>query len=129
MKGYHADIEEETKNNTDFRKALYTGKYQQLVVMSLKPGEDIGEEIHDTVDQFFRIEEGEAKAIIDGVETVLKEDDVVIVPAGSDHNLINTSKTKVLKLYTIYAPPNHPDGTVHKTKAEAEEYEKEHHHS
>jgi len=127
MKGYHADIEEETKNNTNFRKVLYTGKYQQLVVMSLKPGEDIGEEIHETVDQFFRIEEGEAKAIIDGVETVLKEDDVVIVPAGSNHNLINTSKTEDLKLYTIYAPPNHPDGTIHKTKTEAEEYEKEHH--
>jgi mannose-6-phosphate isomerase-like protein (cupin superfamily) len=127
MKGYIANIEKETKKNANFRKVLYTGKYQQLVAMSLKPGEDIGEEIHDNVDQFFRIEEGEAKAIVDGEETILKKDDVVVVPAGSNHNLINTSKTKDLKLYTIYAPPNHPDKTVHKTKAEAEEYEKDHH--
>jgi mannose-6-phosphate isomerase-like protein (cupin superfamily) len=129
MKGYHADIEEETKKNNNFRKVLYTGKYQQLVAMSLKPGEDIGEEIHETVDQFFRIEEGEAKVVIDGEETQLKEDDVVIVPAGSNHNLFNVSSSDDLKLYTIYTPPNHPDGTIHKTKAEAEEYEKEHHHS
>ena len=127
MAGYHTDIEEETKNNNNFRKVLYTGKYQQLVVMSLKPGEDIGEEVHDSVDQFFRIEEGCAKVIIDGIETLLEEDDVVIVPAGSKHNLVNTSNDKTLKLYTIYAPPNHPDKTVHETKEEAEEYEKSQH--
>jgi mannose-6-phosphate isomerase-like protein (cupin superfamily) len=125
--GYIDDIEEKTLDNTNFRQVLFTGKHMQLVVMALKPGEDIGEEIHDHVDQFFRIEQGEAKVIIDGEEAILKEDMVAIVPAGAKHNLINTSNVD-LKLYTIYAPPNHPDGTVHKDKAEAEEYEKEHHH-
>jgi mannose-6-phosphate isomerase-like protein (cupin superfamily) len=95
--------------------------------MSLKPGEDIGKEIHDGVDQFFRVEKGRAKFVVDGKETVVKEDEVAIVPAGSEHNVINASKTKDLKLYTIYSPPNHPDGTVHKNKKEAEEYEKMHH--
>jgi len=125
--GYIDDIEEKTLNNNNFRQVLYTGKYMQLVVMSLEPGDDIGEEVHESVDQFFRIEEGEAKVIIDGKEDVLKEDMVAIVPAGSLHNVINTSDVD-LKLYTIYAPPNHPDGTINKDKAEAEEYEKEHHH-
>ncbi|KUK75903.1 MAG: hypothetical protein XD93_1205 [candidate division WS6 bacterium 34_10] len=125
--GYIDDIEEKTLDNTNFRQVLFTGKHMQLVVMALKPGEDIGEEIHENVDQFFRIEQGEAKVIIDGEEDVLKEDMVAIVPAGAKHNLINTSNVD-LKLYTIYAPPNHPDGTVHKDKAEAEEYEKEQHH-
>jgi mannose-6-phosphate isomerase-like protein (cupin superfamily) len=125
--GYIDDIEEKTLDNTNFRQVLFTGKHMQLVVMSLKPGEDIGEEIHEHVDQFFRIEQGEAKVIIDGEEAILKEDMVAIVPAGAKHNLINTSNVD-LKLYTIYAPPNHPDGTIHKDKAEAEEYEKEHHH-
>ena len=125
--GYIDDIEEKTKSNTNFRKVLHTGKYMQLVVMCLKVGEEIGEEIHDSVDQFFRIEEGEAKVIIDGVESILKEDMIVIVPAGSKHNVVNNSNVD-LKLYTIYSPSNHPDGTVHATKAEADEYEKEHHH-
>jgi mannose-6-phosphate isomerase-like protein (cupin superfamily) len=125
--GYIDDIEEKTLDNNNFRQVLFTGKHMQLVVMALKPGEDIGEEIHDHVDQFFRIEQGEAKVIIDGEEAILKEDMVAIVPAGAKHNLINTSNVD-LKLYTIYAPPNHPDGTIHKDKAEAEEYEKEHHH-
>ena len=127
MKGYHSDIEKETLNNSYFRKVLFTGKHCQLVVMSLGPGEDIGEEIHDNVDQFFRIEEGEAKVIIDSEEFNAKGDDVIIIPAGSKHNLINTSKDKNLKLYTIYSPPNHPDGTINKDKKEAEEYEKDHH--
>jgi len=125
--GYIDDIEEKTLDNANFRQVLFTGKHMQLVVMALKPGEDIGEEIHENVDQFFRIEQGEAKVIIDGEEDVLKEDMVAIVPAGAKHNLINTSNVD-LKLYTIYAPPNHPGGTVHKDKAEAEEYEKEQHH-
>ena len=124
---YLDNIETETLGNDNFRKVLYTGKHMQLVVMSLKPGEDIGEEVHETVDQFFRVEQGEAKVVIDGEENILKEDMVTIVPAGSLHNVINISDVD-LKLYTIYAPPNHPDGTVHKDKAEAEEYEKEHHH-
>ena len=125
--GYLDDIEEKTLNNSNFREVLYTGKYMQLVVMCLKPGEDIGEEVHEKVDQFFRIEQGEAKVKIDSEESVLKEDMVVIIPAGSLHNIVNVSDVD-LKLYTIYTPPNHPDGTVHKDKAEADEYEKEHHH-
>jgi mannose-6-phosphate isomerase-like protein (cupin superfamily) len=127
MKGYHADIEKETLKNTNFRKVLYTGRHSQLVVMSLKPGEDIGLEVHHNLDQFFRIEEGVGKAIIDREEFSVKDDDVVIVPGGSKHNIINTSKKNDLKLYTIYSPPSHPEGTVHKTKKEAEEYEKKHH--
>ncbi|MCK9415034.1 MAG: cupin domain-containing protein [Candidatus Dojkabacteria bacterium] len=125
--GYIDDIEEKTLNNSNFREVLYTGKHMQLVVMCLKPGEDIGEEVHDKVDQFFRVEQGEAKVKIDSEESILKEDMVAIVPAGSLHNVINVSDVD-LKLYTIYTPPNHPDGTVHKDKAEADEYEREHHH-
>ena len=117
--GYIDNIEEKTQGNSNFRQVLYTGKHMQLVVMSLKPGEDIGEEVHDTVDQFFRIEEGEAKFIIDGVESLVKEDMVAIVPAGSLHNVINNSSTEDLKLYTIYSPANHPEGTIHATKEEA----------
>ncbi len=125
--GYIDDIEEKTKQNSNFRKVLYTGKHMQLVVMSLKPGEDIGEEVHDTVDQFFRIEEGQATVVIDGEESILEEDMVAIVPAGSRHNVINTGDTD-LKLYTIYSPANHPDGTVHVTREEAMAAEEEHHH-
>lgn len=117
--GYIDNIEEKTQGNSNFRQVLYTGKHMQLVVMSLKPGEDIGEEVHNTVDQFFRIEEGEAKFIIDGVESLVKEDMVAIVPAGSLHNVINNSSTEDLKLYTIYSPANHPEGTIHATKDEA----------
>lgn len=117
--GYIDNIEEKTQGNSNFRQVLYTGKHMQLVVMSLKPGEDIGEEVHDTVDQFFRIEEGEAKFIIDGVESLVKKDMVAIVPAGSLHNVINNSSTEDLKLYTIYSPANHPEGTIHATKEEA----------
>lgn len=126
MTGYYGNIEKETLNNNFFRKVLYTGKHSQLVVMSLKPNEEIGEEIHETVDQFFRIEQGQAKFVVDGEETIVSEDEVFIVPAGSKHNVINISD-KELKLYTIYSPPNHPDGTVHQTKKEAEEYENTHH--
>lgn len=129
MTGYHTNIEVETLNNNYFRKVLYTGKYSQLVVMALKPGEEIGNEIHQNVDQFFRIEQGEAKVVLNNGETefTVKEDEVFIVPAGTWHNVINVSD-KDLKLYTIYSPPNHPDGTIHQTKQEAEEYEKAHHH-
>lgn len=126
--GYTDNIEERTLENSNFRKVLYTGKFMQLVVMTLKPGEDIGEEVHDTVDQFFRIEQGQAKVIMDGQETILTDDMVAIVPAGTLHNVINISEEKELKLYTIYAPSNHPENTIHVTKEEAEEYEKEHHH-
>ena len=127
MTGYVDNIEKITLDNTNFRKVLFTGKHMQLVVMTLKPGEDIGEEVHETVDQFFRIDSGDGKVIIDGEESEIKDGSAVIVPAGAKHNVINTSDAKDLKLYTIYAPPNHPDGTVHKDKAEADEYEKAHH--
>ncbi|MFH1244264.1 MAG: cupin domain-containing protein [bacterium] len=119
MQGYTSNIEELTKGNTNFRQVLYTGKYMQLVVMKLNVGEEIGMEVHPTVDQFFRIEVGQAKFIVDGEETEVKEEGVFIVPAGSEHNVINTGIGE-LRLYTIYAPPNHLDGTIHATKAEAE---------
>jgi mannose-6-phosphate isomerase-like protein (cupin superfamily) len=119
LKGYVVDIEKETKKNTDFRRVLYTGKYSQLVLMSIKPGEEIGEETHEDVDQFFRFEEGEGKVIIDGVEHRVKDGNGVIVPAGARHNVINTSKLANLKLYTIYSPPEHQDGVVRHTKKEA----------
>jgi mannose-6-phosphate isomerase-like protein (cupin superfamily) len=128
MQGYTGNIEELTLANTNFRQVLYTGKYMQLVVMTLQAGEEIGTEVHETVDQFFRIEEGQAKFVVNGEETEIGEDEVCIVPAGSEHNVINVGEG-ALKLYTIYAPPNHPDGTTHKDKAEAEAYEAEHHHS
>ena len=121
MTGFVGDIEKLTEKNKFFRQVLYTGKYAQLVVMSLQPGEEIGNEVHHTVDQFFRIEEGEAKFVFGGSEEhVVKSGDAVVVPAGTYHNVINNSSKEPLKLYTIYSPPNHPDGTVHKTKAEAE---------
>ncbi|MEM3563958.1 MAG: cupin domain-containing protein [Candidatus Jordarchaeaceae archaeon] len=119
MKGFVVSIEKETKKNTNFRRVLYTGKHSQLVLMSLKPGEEIGEETHDDVDQFFRFEEGEGKVVIDGVEHSVKDGSAVIVPAGARHNVINTSKSANLKLYTIYSPPEHQDGIVHRTKKDA----------
>lgn len=119
MKGYVTDIEKGTENNADFRHVLYTGKHSQLVLMSLKFGEEIGEETHEDVDQFFRFEKGEGKVIIDGVEHSVKGGDAVIVPAGAKHNVINTSKRVNLKLYTIYSPPEHQDGIVRHTKKEA----------
>jgi mannose-6-phosphate isomerase-like protein (cupin superfamily) len=118
MKGYIGDIEKATKENTNFRSVLYTAKSSQLVVMSLNPQEDIGEEIHE-LDQFLRMEEGEGKAFLDGVEYAVKDDWAIVVPAGMKHNVLNTG-TVPLKLYTIYSPPEHKDGTVHKTKTDAE---------
>jgi len=119
MKGYVTAIEKETEKNTDFRRILYTGKYSQLVLMSLKPGEEIGEETHEDVDQFFRFEKGEGKVIIDDLEHKVKDGDAVIVPAGARHNVVNTSKRMNLNLYTIYSPPEHQDGVVRHTKKEA----------
>lgn len=128
MTGYAGNIEKVTLKNKYFRQVVYTGTYQQLVVMCLQPGEEIGDEIHKNVDQFFRIEEGTAKFVFNEKEThTVKAGDAVVVPAGTFHNVVNGSKTEPLKLYTIYAPPNHPDGTVHKTKADAEAAEKEGH--
>jgi mannose-6-phosphate isomerase-like protein (cupin superfamily) len=126
MAGYIADIEKETKENTNFRKVLFTGPQSQLVVMSLKPGEDIGEEVHNDIDQFIRIEEGKGKVVLDGEETAIKDDWATVIPAGTKHNVINTSQEKELKLYTIYSPAEHKDGTIHKTKEEA--MADEHHH-
>ena len=117
--GYTINIEKKTLENTNFREVLYTGAHMQLVVMSLRPLEDIGMEVHPNVDQFFRIEEGQAKVIMNGEETILTDDMVAIVPAGTQHNVINMSDTQELKLYTIYAPANHPEGTIHATKADA----------
>ncbi len=129
MTGYVGPIEKQTLSNNYFRQVLYTGKYTQLVVMCLQPGEEIGNEVHAKVDQFFRIEEGLATFVFGGQEKhQVKEGEAVIVPAGTYHNVINASKEKKLKLYTLYSPPNHPDKTVHKTKAEAEKAEKEEHH-
>ncbi|MDH5440455.1 MAG: cupin domain-containing protein [Candidatus Bathyarchaeota archaeon] len=119
MKGYVVDIEKETERNIDFRRVLYTGRHSQLVLMSIEPGEEIGEETHDDVDQFFRFEEGEGEVIIDGVEHRVKDGNGVIVPAGARHNVINTSKLVNLKLYTIYSPPEHQDGIVRRTRKEA----------
>jgi mannose-6-phosphate isomerase-like protein (cupin superfamily) len=126
-KGFSTDLEKETVKNSDFRRVLYTGKFSQLVLMNIKPGDDIGEEVHDTVDQFFRFEEGEGVVTIDGVEHKVKDGSGVIVPSGARHNVINTSSKKDLKLYTIYSPPEHIDKTVRHTKADAlrepEEYD------
>ena len=123
MAGYHGNIEDLTLTNSYFRQVLFTGKHAQLVLMALKPKEEIGMEVHDSVDQFFRFEKGEGKAVIDGEEYLVKDGDAIIVPAGSEHNVINTSDSGDLKLYTVYSPPNHPDGTIHKTKEEAEKAE------
>lgn len=116
-------LEELTLQNSFFRKVLQTGKHAQLVLMCLKPGEEIGLEVHPNVDQFFRIEKGTGKVVQDGGEEVITDGSAFIVLAGTNHNVINTSDTEDLKLYTVYSPPNHPDGTIHKTKAEAEEHE------
>ena len=119
-KGYNANIEKDTIANTNFRKVLYTGAHSQLVLMSLKPNEEIGMEVHRENDQFFRFEKGEGKCIIDGNEYILADGSVIIVPAGAEHNVINTGATEDLKLYTIYSPAHHKDGVVRATKAEAE---------
>jgi mannose-6-phosphate isomerase-like protein (cupin superfamily) len=118
-KGFVADIEKETLKNTDFRRVLYTGKFSQLVLMCLKPGEEIGEEVHDDVDQFFRFEEGEGAVVIDDVTHAVKDGSAVVVPSSAKHNVLNTSKTANLKLYTIYSPPEHQDKVVRKTREEA----------
>ena len=121
MKGFNANIEKEALENTNFRKVLYTGKHSQLVLMSLKPNEEIGMEIHADNDQFFRFEKGEGKCIIDDNFYELKDGSVIMVPAGAEHNIINTSSSEDLKLYTIYSPAHHKDGIVKTTKKEAED--------
>jgi len=125
MKGFKSNIEKDTLENKNFRKVLYTGKHLQLVLMTLKPGEDIGAEIHPENDQFFRFESGRGKCIIDGNEYHIKDGDVILVPAGAKHNVINADPKHELKMYTIYGPPNHKDGTIRTTKEDAEKKEEE----
>ena len=118
MKGYVTNIEKSTIENSNFRKVLYTAKNSQLVLMSLRPGEEIGEEVHE-LDQFLRIEAGTGKAVLDGVEHLIEDSSAIVVPAGARHNIINTSEDSDMKLYTLYSPPEHRDGVVRLTKAEA----------
>jgi mannose-6-phosphate isomerase-like protein (cupin superfamily) len=125
-KGYHGEIEKLTLENENFRQVLYTGEHCQLVLMSLKPNEEIGMETHTDNDQFFRFESGEGKVLIDGNEYLVKDGDVIIVPSGAEHNVINTSGEKALKMYTIYSPAHHADGIVHATKEIAIADEAEH---
>ncbi len=125
MKGFVSNIEKDTLENENFRKVLYTSKHSQLVLMSLAPNEEIGMEVHKDNDQFFRFEKGQGKCIIDGNEYEIQDGTAVVVPAGSQHNIINVSKTESLKLYTIYSPAHHKDGIVRVTKAEAEASEEE----
>lgn len=127
MAGYLTNIEKKTLDNTDFRRVLFTGPHAQLVVMALRGGEEIGLETHADVDQFIRVEAGHGIAVLDGKEHALEDGSAVVIPAGTSHNIINSSKREPLKLYTIYSPAEHPDGTVHATKAEADVYEREHH--
>lgn len=119
MKGFVADIEKLTEDNGDFRRVLYTGHHLQLVLMSIGPGEEIGEEVHDDRDQFFRVEAGEGELVIDGVSHRVKADHAMIVPAGARHNVKNAGR-EPLKLYTLYGPPEHRDGVVHATKSQAD---------
>jgi len=119
-KGFVTNIESDTLANNNFRKVIFTSKYGQVVLMSLLPNEEIGMEVHEVTDQFFRIDSGEGKVIIDGEEAIIGNGSAVVVPAGSQHNVINTSSENPLKLYTIYMPPHHRDGVIHATKADAE---------
>lgn len=125
IKGFHGNIEKETLENNSFRKVIYTASNSQLVLMSLKPNEEIGEETHKENDQFIRVEKGSGKCVINGLEHELKDGIAILVPAGSKHNVINLSSDMPLKLYTIYSPPHHLDGIVHKTKEEGEKDKKD----
>ena len=127
MSGYVTNIETKTLENEYFREVLFTAEHMQLVVMSLGPGEDIGLETHDDVDQFIRVEAGQGTALLDDEEHALEDGSIVVIPAGTKHNVINASQNEPLKLYTIYTPPEHPHGTINRDKAEAIEYEKKHH--
>lgn len=125
MKGFFANIEKDTLENNNFRKVLYSAKHCQLVLMSLKPGEEIGSEVHEENDQFFRFEQGTGKVIIDDNEYSVEDGSAIIVPSGAEHNVINTSETEALKLYTIYSPAHHKDGIIRATKEEAEANEED----
>jgi mannose-6-phosphate isomerase-like protein (cupin superfamily) len=127
MSGYSINIEEKTLQGNNFREVLYTTQRSQLVIMTLRPGEEIGMEHHTGHDQFIRVEAGRGVAILDGENHPLEDGVAVVIPAGTEHNVINTSTTEPMRLYTLYTPPEHPDGIVHATKAEADEYERHHH--
>lgn len=125
MTAYVGALESLTLKNSSFRRVIFTAVHSQIVLMSLLPGEEIGEEVHSDVDQFFRVEQGEAGFVFGEREPRLARDgDAVLVPAGTQHNVVNTSRTKLLKMYTIYSPPNHPEGTIHETRADAEAAER-----
>ena len=127
MSGYSTNIEKKTLENRNFREVLHTAPHSQLVVMTLQPGEEIGLERHENGDQFIRVESGQGEAIMDGERHALSDGTAVVIPAGAEHNVINTSPTEPLRLYTVYSPPQHPDGTVNRTKQEAEEDERARH--
>jgi mannose-6-phosphate isomerase-like protein (cupin superfamily) len=128
MSGYSINLEEKTLNGNNFREVLYTTQRSQLVIMTLQPGEEIGLEKHEGHDQFIRVEAGQGAAILDGERHALEDGVAVVIPAGTEHNVINTSDSEPMRLYTLYTPPEHPDGIVHATKADADEYEKQHGH-
>lgn len=121
MHGFHIDIEKKTLENENYREVLYTAPNSQLVIMTLEPGEEIGMETHEEHDQFIRIEEGVGAAILNGEEVELKDGSALVIPAGTQHNVINTSENDKLRLYTIYTPPEHPEGTIHATKEDDHE--------
>lgn len=128
MSGYSINLEEKTLAGNNFREVLYTTQRSQLVIMTLQPGEEIGLERHEDHDQFIRVEAGQGVAILDGEEHKLEDGVAVVIPAGTEHNVINTSSGEPMRLYTLYTPPEHPDGIVHATKAEADDYEQQHGH-
>jgi len=128
MSGFSIDIEKKTLSNSYFRQVLYTTKRSQLVIMTLQPGEEIGMEHHEGHDQFIRIEEGEGIALLDGETHKLADGVALVIPAGTEHNVINTSASAPMRLYSLYSPAEHPDGIIHETKADADEYEKQHGH-
>lgn len=128
MSGYSVNIDTKTLANPHFRQVLYTAPHSQLVVMTLQAGEEIGLERHEDGDQFIRVEAGEGEALVDGERHPLRDGVAVVIPAGTEHNVVNTSDAEPLRLYTIYTPPEHPDGTINRTKREAEEYERGRHH-
>jgi mannose-6-phosphate isomerase-like protein (cupin superfamily) len=128
MSGFSINIEEKTLENDNFRKVLYTTPRSQVVVMTVQAGDEIGLETHQGHDQFIRVEAGQGVAVLNGEQHALEDGTAIVIPAGTEHNVINTSSVEPLRLYTIYTPPEHPEGTVHRTKAEADEYERQHGH-
>ncbi|MDQ2823625.1 MAG: cupin domain-containing protein [Pseudomonadota bacterium] len=127
MSGFSINLEDKVLQNPNFRQVLYTTPRSQLVIMTLQPGEDIGQEKHEDHDQFIRVEAGFGEAILDGELHMLEDGVGLVIPAGAEHNIINTSPSEQMRLYTLYTPPEHPDGIIHETRHDADEYEKKHH--